>query len=148
MKNLERKKLVNPVNFVLLPEHCEHPDPVSVTVPDESYSIRDLLEKFSRGVDPGVMRSPSYDSDASHESVDLEKLRDSDLVDREEYSSHLSTVIKSQSHELKAIDSAAKQSALDKAKEYDDLVAESKRKRDKKAKGGKTANDDEGTEED
>lgn len=85
-----RKKLIAQHEFVLLPSHMEHPVGVSCTVPDESYSIKDLLEKFSRGMDPGVSKQGIYDSGANFDSPDLEKLKSEDLFDREEFATALS----------------------------------------------------------
>lgn len=41
----------------------EVPQGVSLTVPDQSYSIRDILEKYTRGIAPLVAKEPIYDDD-------------------------------------------------------------------------------------
>lgn len=119
-----KKKLVNAHEFQLLPEHMEKKSTLpSMTVPDESYTPRELLEKFSRNIDPGVTRRPTYDDGVNLDSPDLEKLRDSDLVDREEFRNSLTQEINSQKASLdatmarqqKAKADAAKEAAEDKA---------------------------------
>lgn len=64
----------------------------SMTVPDETISIREIVERFIRTgrtderlerAEGGYMDEPDFDS------PDLEKLRDSDLFDKEEYKTEL-----------------------------------------------------------
>lgn len=35
----------------------------SLTVPDDSYSIKEILERFTRGVDPMLSKLPTYDTE-------------------------------------------------------------------------------------
>lgn len=55
----------------------------SLTVPDQSYSIREILEKFSRGIDPYLTKLPSYDEDDIdvEDDVTPDRLPDHDLSD-------------------------------------------------------------------
>lgn len=41
----------------------EHPDGVINTVPDQSMSIREILQRFRRGVAPPVVHQPLYDDE-------------------------------------------------------------------------------------
>lgn len=41
----------------------EHPDGVINTVPDQSMSIREILQRFRRGVAPPVVHQPLFDDD-------------------------------------------------------------------------------------
>lgn len=73
-------------DFRLEKHHCETPTGVSLTVPDESYSIREILEKFTTGIDlrQQLARQPQYDSGASLDSEDLEKVQHLDLYEQQE----------------------------------------------------------------
>lgn len=55
----------------------------SLTVPDQSYTIREILEKFTRGIDPYLTKLPSYDDDDITVDDDLlpDRSPDSDLSD-------------------------------------------------------------------
>jgi len=58
----QKARLIAQHEFVLLPTHREKFVDDNVTVPDESYSVRELLEKFSRGMmPPNVMKAGQYD---------------------------------------------------------------------------------------
>lgn len=57
----------------------------SVVVPDQSLSLKEILERFTRGEPLSIGREPMF-----HDSEDdLEKLRYLDLVDQDEYRDHL-----------------------------------------------------------
>lgn len=128
--------------------HMEHGDPVSVTLPDESYSIQELLDKFSTGLDPGVFRQPSFDDGADFSSPDLEKLRDSDLVDKEEYSRELRGTIASQERVIVTKNAAEKAASDVLAMEAEELKAELKvRRAERKQAAGGTGPNDKGTAE-
>lgn len=60
-------------DYVLQKGEVNHSD--SLTVPDESYSIRDILEKFTCGIAPPVMRNIEYDEDdyLTNENIDYEQ---------------------------------------------------------------------------
>lgn len=128
-------KIRNASNFKLTPADVESGGGLSMTVPDESMSVRTILEKFSRGMDPGLSKDPVY-GDENFDSPDMEKLRDSDLVDKEEFAQHLATTNAATEKSLNetiakqkaAQDAAAKKAAkrtaaLDKLLEKDDKPA-------------------------
>lgn len=117
-------------NYVPLAKEQERGGGVIMTVPDDSLSMRDILDKFSKGMDPSVSRDVTYDGDANFDSPDLEKLRDSDLVDREEYASELAVSNAATKKSLdetiakqKAATEAAKLAADKKQKRLDDIIA-------------------------
>lgn len=72
--------------FRLLPEHKEKTTGPSLTVPDETLSIKEIVEKHVRGqrIADQLMRTPIYDSGADFDSDDLEKVKQMDLVDQDE----------------------------------------------------------------
>lgn len=51
-------------------------------VPNQALSLQEILERFTRGEAVSVGKPYSYDEDVD---VDLEKVKNLDLVDREEY---------------------------------------------------------------
>lgn len=51
----------------------------SLTVPDESYSVRELYERFTTATPVDGAKTPIW-FDGDHDSDDLEKLRDADPV--------------------------------------------------------------------
>lgn len=76
----------------------------SMTVPDDSYSIKELLEKHIRGsrIDDTLYRPEGgYADGADYDSEDLEKLQHLDLFDREEKLTELKELQKQQEQSLK-----------------------------------------------
>lgn len=87
------RKNINQDEFRLLPEHKEHPKGPSMTVPDETLSIKEIVAKHIRGqaIADQLMREPMYDSgivgddrDSDFDSEDLMKVRDMDLAEQDE----------------------------------------------------------------
>lgn len=70
----------------------EHPEGVINTVPDQSMSIREILQRFRRGVAPPVVHQPLYDDDEqAWDSPDADINNrvfdgDFDLTDRDDLS--------------------------------------------------------------
>lgn len=61
-----------------------------LAVPDQSYQIKDLVEKMTSGVNLGQERAAIFgDGTATLDDVDLSKVGDMDLVDRQELHSNL-----------------------------------------------------------
>lgn len=84
-------------NFVLSMDvagYVEHPKGKSLTIPDESISVRGLLERYTQGLDLGGGFEPIYgEEDADFDSFDLEKVRQLDLFDRQELANKYSDKI-------------------------------------------------------
>lgn len=66
-------------------EDFEWCDPISVTIPNETYSLREIVERFSREYPKHLMRNGYYDdvneNDPDFDDVDQTRLPDFDLVD-------------------------------------------------------------------
>lgn len=102
------------LSFVGIPEQV---------VPDQSMSLHEILERFTRGESVTVGKDVEYGSeDESELNVDLEKLRDADLVDREEFSQLVRGYQSRYDKEQKARDIA----------ETEKLLAERKEKEEKR----------------
>lgn len=81
------KKLIHAgaLQWKLEPHHKEQvKDRVSKTIPDDSYTIRELLQKFSTGSPLPVGKTPVFMSDAAevhHDMEDAEKVQKMELFD-------------------------------------------------------------------
>lgn len=53
----------------------------SLTVPDQAYTVQELLEKFTSGGIPPVSLPGQYDDDPSFDDIDPTRLGDFDLAD-------------------------------------------------------------------
>lgn len=73
-------------NFELKLEHTETPKGVSLTVPDETLTIRQILEKYTRGLDLAAQmaKEPIYDDTDDFDREDLEQITRSDFSERQE----------------------------------------------------------------
>lgn len=56
---------------------------VSLTIPNETYTIRELLNKHTSGIMPEVANQPIWQEEASHDSPDLQKLDRLDIVEKQ-----------------------------------------------------------------
>lgn len=80
------RRLIAQHEFVLQESHIEHPTGASMTVPDESMSIRDILRKHVSGVRiADTMQREGVYYDGDFDSPDVEKLRDEDLTVRDDF---------------------------------------------------------------
>lgn len=71
----------------LMEHHVSHLDPISMTVPDESMSLQEILRKHTSGMNTVETnyREGQYNDEDDFDAPDLEKLRDMDIHDRENY---------------------------------------------------------------
>lgn len=84
------KKVVNKLEWVLSQSHLEHPKGVSMTVPDESLTVKEILERFRRGQPLSIhTRDTLYDPDSNFDSQDLEEVSRMDITDRSELAQEL-----------------------------------------------------------
>ncbi|WNK13930.1 MAG: hypothetical protein [Microvirus sp.] len=72
----------NPYYFRVTKKEMETPRGVSLTVQDDSYSVRDIFEKFTSGQDLGLDRNTFFSEEADHEDHDLEALGRMDISER------------------------------------------------------------------
>jgi len=89
--------------FALEKKDVENGGGISLTVPDDAYTIRELLEKFTNGVDPSVSKTPIYpENDADFDDADLEEVNRMDIQERDEYRNSISEKINSLNSNLKS----------------------------------------------
>lgn len=76
-------KFKTQLTYAVTPASYERIDGPSLTVEGESYTITELMRKHILGQAPNVAREAIY-IDQDDDGYDIEKLRDSDLVERDE----------------------------------------------------------------
>lgn len=149
-----KKMIRNSMNFSRTDSDGEKIKGVTVTLPDESLSIRTIVDKYTRsgGVVSGIAQKPGADGPAEqdHDSEDLEKLKNEDLYDQEVYRRELAAKMLRQEEALKkqAATAAAKTKA--EADELAELKAELKARKQAKSqsKGAQKSSEDVTTGED
>jgi len=70
-------------NFEIKHEDNEKPYGPSETVPDQTMSLEQLLQRHINGIVIPNAKNPIWEEDMSHDSADLSKLNDLDLHDKE-----------------------------------------------------------------
>jgi len=90
----------------------------SQTVPDQSYTVKELLEKFTKNIDVGRVRTPIYmESDMSFDDHDVEEIQRMDVNDkdilRQENEAKLRDLKRVQDARKKKRDDAAAAKALE-----------------------------------
>ena len=74
---------INRYNYVPTEKYCfekENNEP-SETVPDQSYTISEIITRFTGGILPNITRDVSYDDEPTFESDDITRRPDFDIVD-------------------------------------------------------------------
>lgn len=65
------------------PSDFEHPKGESLSVPNEAYTIREIMEKHTHGINLGIDRQGIYEDEVDFDSPDMRKVKELDLYDRE-----------------------------------------------------------------
>lgn len=79
------RRIRNTIDFVLEPRDMEKGGGKSLTVQDDSFTVRELLERHTTGMELSVTKAPIYgEADAELDGLDLEKVKQLDLFDRQE----------------------------------------------------------------
>lgn len=86
--NVERmsRKLVNVRDYVLTPEMMSPGGGEIITVPDQTMSIKTILERSVQGLASPVGMEGSYYENADFDSPDMEKVAQMELEDRDQFS--------------------------------------------------------------
>lgn len=85
MKKRKQKIVLNQLTYQPNPKNSETPQGVSVTIPDEAFTIRELYARSQQGIlDASIVKNAVWATDeAGHEDLDLEKFGRLDLSDKE-----------------------------------------------------------------
>jgi hypothetical protein len=83
---MKRKPLIFRTNYnqIKLLSDKEKVDPISVTVPNETYSLKDIVERFSKEYPKQLLRTGYYDDsegDIDFDDIDPTRSPDFDLSD-------------------------------------------------------------------
>lgn len=116
-------------NYKLEKAFMEHPKGKSLTIPDESFTVQQLMERMVAGI-PTITNVP-YDIDdeeGNHDDEDLEAFSRMDITDQEEILEQHREVIEAKTTYK---EKAAKKKAEEKAqKDLDDYYEKRKKKED------------------
>lgn len=99
------------------PKPKDYKDQVRVTLPDQSLSLEDILDRFTRNESVPVGKHVQFDSEAELDSamtVDIEKIMRADLVERANYFDMLENVKKTFEKEEKARQKKTAEAELEK----------------------------------
>lgn len=134
--------LQTPATYDVFKHFAEMPVGRSLTVPDESLSIRQLMERFTTGQPTtDVARDAVWVENQNFDSDDIEKWANLDLVDREKISRRIQADIERFESELKEEEEKRKKAAEESAgKAFSDAVAEAVKNAAAKAEPNASAN--------
>lgn len=80
-------RITSCIGWRLTDKHKEAPVGESQTIPDQSYTIADLVKKMARGVDPAISKVPNFggdDEELDFDDVDVRQAAEADLADSDE----------------------------------------------------------------
>lgn len=112
------RKVVNQANFKYGQKHKIIPSGEVMTVPDDSFTISEILEKFTRGVDPLLTRNPI---DMGEAELDDTLIQFNDLTDIDQAKEYLEMINEKKdllNKKVKELEKAKKE------KEKEDLKAQ------------------------
>lgn len=93
---MEKKKIVfrNQYNYSLgdCDKDLEYNDEPSMTIPDMSYSIKEILEKYTKGIVLNVVKNGRFDEEPDFNDSLVEEQPDFDLSDISRESERITTV--------------------------------------------------------
>lgn len=94
----------------------------SLTVPDETMSVQEMFRRVMAGLPVGGGKmAPQYDENATFDSEDLEKVRDMDLVEKDEYKGRLAQDMLDKERRIKDYRDKQKRELEDKESEVAEL---------------------------
>lgn len=82
-----KRKWIHAGEFKLTKSNMEKVRGKSQTIENDSYTVRELLEKHTQGIHPAVSKKETTsEQNATFDDLDLEKVTDMDMVETEEIS--------------------------------------------------------------
>lgn len=117
------KNFRNHYNYKHTAKDKEHPSGPSLTVENQAYTIREILEKFTRGAAPSVAFKPVYESNGEDfDQINETMLGDFDLTDASEAIAKLETDYVNRIQLLKSKVADKKQSEAKRAPKKTDIT--------------------------
>lgn len=128
-------------NFILRKEDIEKPNyGPNLVVIDDAYTIKEILEKFSQGINLGLGTEGTYSiDDPDHDDIDHEKIKHLDLAEADELRQEMTQRTQTRKAELDEISRAANEKAR---KDKEQNEQKSSRKFDDSGRGSEVRNDD------
>ncbi|AXH77916.1 MAG: hypothetical protein [Microviridae sp.] len=109
MKASEQKaKFRLSTNYTMTKADMEHPSGKSLTVPDDTYTVQEMLERHARGL-PLAGRDGIYIDDSDIEDHDLEEFNRGDITDRHEMAEAAGQVVREEETKKKKAETAKKE---------------------------------------
>lgn len=131
-----RKKFVNVCDYVLTPEMKAPGGGEYITQPDQSMSIKEILQRTIAGFPPAVQKEGVFDSDPDLDGADLEKVAQMELEDRDQFARENFERIQANQAKVKEAEQADKAIRDAEAQEEREMKEEFRRARNSKKKGG------------
>lgn len=88
MKTEKKFKYNGYHHFELLARHGEINNEPSLTIQDDSYTIKEIMEKFTVSGKPDIGLFQDHEGELNHDALDLRQVTNMDLVDRDELMTH------------------------------------------------------------
>lgn len=78
-------RLRSKIGYVPNAKEQESPKGISLTVPDDSYTITELLKRHEAGLGFGIQRLGQFDleDDEEHDSIDMNQYQQMDVTEKE-----------------------------------------------------------------
>jgi hypothetical protein len=135
------KTLRSQHTYIPLDKHNEHPIGASTTVPDEAFSLEEILRRSVQGLADNLMHPGEYnleDNSEDFDAYDIEKLKQLDPYDRE----MLARDLKQKNEEHKAylekhLQEKQSQMEIEKQKQEDERIASFLERQQQKSKPAK-----------
>lgn len=102
----------------------------SMTVPDQTMSVKEILQRYAKGLPLGGAKVPMYEEDYDEDNTDiLPDPKTLDLAELEEFSKQAKSELEEikEKANKKAKEKAEKKAAEDKAKEREEWLKEQKK---------------------
>lgn len=120
----QNPKIINNMNYVLKEKHMRHGSTVSLTVPDQTMSIRTLIQRYAQGLPVmGAAGQPQYDPEPLLDGVNFKTL---DLSEQQEIQKNVLEELQAIEKRKMDKETEKKQKALE-SKIRQQIEAESKR---------------------
>lgn len=128
-KQTEQKpRLRNRYDFKLKDTDMEYTKGKSLTVQDDSFTIKEILEKYTRGIDPMITKLGHFpDEEPDEDDMDLEKFNRLEIGEQNEIVKETMQKGKNAEKRLKEVQTAKEKAELEKALKAK-IEAETKKK--------------------
>lgn len=73
----------------------------SLTVPDQSYSVQELIEKFTRNIPVPISQIGNYDEEPDFDNIDPSRLSDYDLTTLQDMQIEYQSIVQNINEEIK-----------------------------------------------